>query len=174
MMQEKSLYMNLATLPDIIEEILQEDNDKKEKVREDHLQEKSKSDKVQIVNDKTELSDITDLEEEEEVFKSDDKKEKVRKDHLLEKSKSEKIQIVNDKTEIKEQILQEDNDIKEKVREDHLEEKSKSDKIQIVNEKTEISEIANIEEEEEVFKNAGGDEQNKAIETSMILLIDWV
>ena len=135
-MQEKSLYMNLATLPDITEQILQEDNDKKEKVREDHLQEKSKSDKVQIVNDKTELSDITDLEEEEEVFKSDDKKEKVRKDHLLEKSKSEKIQIINDKTE--------------------------------------LSDIANIEEEEEVFKNAGGDEQNKAIETSIILLIDWV
>ena len=128
--------MNLATLPDITEQILQEDNDKKEKVREDHLQEKSKSDKVQIVNDKTELSDITDLEEEEEVFKSDDKKEKVRKDHLLEKSKSEKIQIVNDKTE--------------------------------------LSDIANLEEEEEVFKNAGRDEQNKAIETSMILLIDWV
>ena len=50
--------MNLATLPDITEEILQEDNDKKEKVREDHLEEKSKSDKIQIVNDKTELSDI--------------------------------------------------------------------------------------------------------------------
>ena len=129
MMQEKSLYMNLATLPDIIEEILQEDNDKKEKVREDHLEEKSRSDK---------------------------------------------IQIVSDKTEIKEQILQEDNDIKEKVHENHLQKKSKSDKIQIVNDKTEISEIANIEEEEEVFKNAGGDEQNKAIETSMILLIDWV
>ena len=41
--------MNLATLPDITEEILQEDNDKKEKVREDHLEEKSKSDKTQIV-----------------------------------------------------------------------------------------------------------------------------
>ena len=115
--------MNLATLPDITEEILQEDNDKKEKVREDHLEEKSKSDKTQIVNDKT---------------------------------------------EIKEQILQEDNDIKEKVREDHLEEKSKSDKIQIVNDKTELSEIANIEEGEEVFKNAGGDEQDMAIETSII------
>ena len=113
--------MNLATLPDITEEILQEDN--KEKVHEDHFEEKSKSDKVQIVNDKT---------------------------------------------EIKEQILQEDNDIKEKVSEDDIEEKSKSDKIQIVNDKTELSEIANIEEKEEVFKNAGGDEQDMAIETSII------
>ena len=112
--------MNLATLPDITEEILQEDN--KEKVHEDHFEEKSKSDKVQIVNDKT---------------------------------------------EIKEQILQEDNDIKEKVSEDDIEEKSKSDKIQIVNDKTELSEIANIEEEE-VFKNAAGDEQDMAIETSII------
>ena len=77
-------------------------------------------------------------------------------------------------SDIIEEILQEDNDKKEKVREDHIQEKSKSDKIQIVNDKKEISEIANIEEEEEVFKNAGGDEQNKAIETSMILLIDWV
>ena len=80
--------------------------------------------------------------------------------------------------DIIEEILQEDNDIKEKFREDHredhLQEKSKSDKIQIVNDKKEISEIANIEEEEEVFKNAGGDEQNKAKETSIILLIDWV
>ena len=123
MMQEKYLYMNLATLPDITEEILQEDNDEKEKVHEDHFEEKSKSDKVQIVNDKT---------------------------------------------EIKEQILQEDNDIKEKVSEDDIEKKSKNDKIQIVNDKTELSEIANIEEEEEVFKNAGGDEQDMAIETSII------
>ena len=74
--------------------------------------------------------------------------------------------------DITEEILQEDNDKKEKVREDHLEEKSKSEKIQIVNDKTEFSDIANLEEE--VFKNAGRDEQNKAIETSMILLIDWV
>ena len=118
MMQEKYLYMNLATLPDITEEILHE----KEKVHEDHFEEKSKSDKVQIVNDKT---------------------------------------------EIKEQILKEDNDIKEKVGEDDIEEKSKSEKIQIVNDKTELSEIANIEEEE-VFKNAGGDEQDMAIETSII------
>ena len=136
MVQEKSLYINLATLPDIDEQILQEDNDKKEKVPEDHLEEKSKIDKIQIVNDKTELSDIANLEEEEEVFKNADKKEKVR--------------------------------------EDHLEEKSKSDKIQIVNDKTELSDIANLEEEEEAFKNAGGDEQNKDIETSIILLIDWV
>ena len=76
--------------------------------------------------------------------------------------------------DINEQIVQEDNDKKEKVLEDHLQEKSKSDKIQIVNDKTEISDIANLEEEEEVFKNAGGDEQNKDIETSIILLIDWV
>ena len=70
MMQEKYLYMNLATLPDITEEILQEDNDEKEKVHEDHFEEKSKSDKVQIVNDKTEISEIANLEEEEEVFEN--------------------------------------------------------------------------------------------------------
>ena len=70
--------------------------------------------------------------------------------------------------DITEQILQEENDKKEKVREDHLEEKSKSDKIQIVNEKTELSDIGNLEEEKEVFKSTGGDEQNKAIETSII------
>ena len=85
--------MNLATLPDITEEILQEDNDKKEKVREDHLEEKSKSDKTQIVNDKTEIK--------EQILQEDnDIKEKVREDHLEEKSKSDKIQIVNDKTEL--------------------------------------------------------------------------
>ena len=58
MMQEKYLYMNLATLPDITEEILQEDNDEKEKLHEDPFEEKSKSDKVQIVNDKTEIKEV--------------------------------------------------------------------------------------------------------------------
>jgi hypothetical protein len=36
--------MNLATLPDFNEEILQEDNDKKGQLRENHLQEEGKGD----------------------------------------------------------------------------------------------------------------------------------